>query len=71
MNQIKIIRTTDEEDCECCGTSYAEGYEVYINDKLVHELIPLAHCYGCATYEIDDAFKLLLQGLGYNVIIEY
>jgi hypothetical protein len=71
MNQVKIIRTTGIDDCESCGTSYSEGYEVYINDKLAHELVPLAHCYGGATYEIEDAFKLLLQGLGYDVIIEY
>lgn len=71
MNQVKIIRTTDIDDCEICGTNHAEGYEVYINDKLVHELTPLAHCYGGATYEIEDAFKILLQGWGYDVIIVY
>lgn len=67
MKTIKIVRTYDEYDCDDCGYSTAEGAKIYLNNKKVLDLKPVAHCYGGMTYNDEDILKAVLEYLGYNV----
>lgn len=67
MKTIKIVRTYDEYDCDDCGYSEAEGAKIYINNKMVLDLKPVAHCYGGITYNDENIFQAVLEYLGYNV----
>lgn len=69
MKQIKIVELFDESDCETCGSSYAEGYKVYMDGELVSSYIPVAHCYDSESYEIQDVFKDIFERLGYELKI--
>lgn len=69
MKRIKIVELFDESDCETCGSSYAHGFKVYIDDELVSSYIPTAHCYDSESYEIQDVFKDILERLGYELKI--
>lgn len=67
MPTIKIVRTYDEHDCDDCGLSTADGATVYIDDKRVLILKPVAHCYGGMTYNDEDIFKAVLEYIDYTV----
>lgn len=71
MKQIKIVELFDESDCETCGSSYAQGYKVYVAGELVSSYIPVAHCYDSESYEIQDVFKDILERLGYELEVVY
>lgn len=68
MSIIKIEWLTDTYDnCELCGTSWAEGARVFVDDALVLDLAPVAHCQGGAHYDQADVYDRLLRHLGYTV----
>lgn len=67
MDKIKIISLFDESDCETCGPSWAEGYQVYLNDKEIILLEPVAHCYSGSTHSETDLIKEILNHLNYEV----
>lgn len=67
MKTIKIVTMTDELDCDSCGISYAYGYHIVVDDEIVVEKTPYAHCYDGADYsgsEHNPYFDLL------NILIE-
>jgi hypothetical protein len=68
MVDIKIEWPSDTYDnCELCGTSWAEGAKVYVDEKLALDLSPAAHCYGGAHYEQTDVYDRILRHLGHTV----
>ena len=68
MATIKIEWLTDSySGCETCGTSYAEGARVYIDDALALDLAPRAHCFGGADYQDGEVYTRILQHLGHTV----
>lgn len=70
MTKIVIEWTSDDTDCECCGSSYADGANVVIDGELVIELIPYAHCCGGDHYPRDEVFKRILQHLGHEIMYD-
>lgn len=67
MSNIKIEWLSDEYICEDCGSSGANGANVYIDGVLVLGLIPIAHCFGGTDYSDSDTYKAILEKLGYTV----
>lgn len=67
MAKIYIEWLADDHHCDTCGTSYASGANVHINDELAIELEPVAHCYGGAHYDDSDVFKAIIQKLGHEL----
>lgn len=51
----------DEHDCETCGSSYAEGYIIKMNDVVLVDKTPSAHCFGGDDYSKDNPYKDILE----------
>lgn len=68
MAQIRIEWLTDRHECEVCGSSYAEGANVFIDDRLSLELKPVAHCFGGDDYQQDRVFSEILKHLGHEIV---
>lgn len=72
MNKITIQWLTDEYDCEeTCGGSYAEGARVYLNNELLIQLIPKAHCYDPVSWTEKEVYEHIVEKLGYEVEESY
>ena len=72
QNKIKVIQTVDHHDCETCGSSYAEGGRIYINEELVYELKPYASCYDNSIYiSYEDLMQKAFELIGYEMEYEY
>lgn len=65
--KIRIENVVDTQDCETCGTSWADGYIVYLDNELFLEFSPLAACWDGVTYERDYVYAQILSKLGYEV----
>ncbi|ANW00705.1 hypothetical protein [Bradyrhizobium icense] len=57
------------DNCETCGTSYAEGARVYVDGALAVDMSPVAHCLGGAHYSDSDVYSAILKHLGHEVLI--
>lgn len=57
----------DEHDCETCGSSWAEGAEVYLNGTLILSRSPIAACFDAASYSADDIYRAILDHLGFAI----
>lgn len=69
MSKIKIVRSYDDSDCDTCGSSYAEGFEVTVDGEPFGDYAPVAHCYGGSDYSIEQVFVDLLEHFGHKVEI--
>lgn len=68
MAKIKIEWISDSySGCEDCGTSYADGAKVYVDDILAVDLEPVAHCHGGAHYSEQEVYDAIIQHLGHTV----
>jgi hypothetical protein len=66
--EIKTIH--DDYDCETCGASFAEGYQIYRDGELVHEMKPVAHCFGGENFTVEDWAAWILRDLGHEIVID-
>lgn len=62
-NVLKIVHTYDQNDCDHdgCSGGYAEGANVYLNDKLIYQFVPKAHCFGGDHMTSDILIKGILE----------
>jgi hypothetical protein len=67
--KLEIEWLYDDHDCEVCGPSYAEGAIVRMDNVVILELIPNAHCYSSESYEAEEVFVTLLEHFGFDVSI--
>jgi hypothetical protein len=68
MARIHINWLSDTSpNCETCGTSYAEGAIVRIDDELVLALMPSAHCFGGDSWDQHEVYRLIFEKLGHTV----
>lgn len=70
MSTIRIEWLSDVWNCETCGSNYADGANVFIDDQLALELKPLAACFGGFNYDEREVFTRVLAHLGHEVIAE-
>tara|TARA_R100000951_G_scaffold72516_2_gene61145 strand:+ start:2162 stop:2398 length:237 start_codon:yes stop_codon:yes gene_type:complete len=70
-NEIKITWIEDEYDCDDCGTSYASGAIVDIDDKPLLVLRPSAHCFADTHYTEGEVYKKILEKLKFTVNEEH
>lgn len=49
-----------------CGPSYAEGAIVRLDNVVIMELIPHAHCYSSESWEAEEVFVQLLESFGFD-----
>jgi hypothetical protein len=67
MKRLIIDWLYDTHECDTCGATYADGARVTLNDSVILELIPVAHCTGGKTWFNDDVYKLIFEALGYEI----
>lgn len=67
MKTVKIKWVEDSYECDTCGSSYATGAQVNIDDKIDFVLEPIAHCYDGVIFDDRDVFERILLELGYKV----
>lgn len=65
MKTYTIVWLEDQHECETCGYSYAQGYKIYKDEKLMIDKEPLSHCYDPVNYDHSNAaFDILkLEGI--------
>jgi len=65
VQHLKIERTYDQNECdqEGCSGGYAEGANVYLNDKLIYQFVPKSHCFGGDTMTTEMLFKGVIEGV--------
>lgn len=66
--KIEIEWSSDEYECDECGTSWASGATVYVDGEELFNEPAIAHCYGGSNLEIEDCFRKILEKLGYELI---
>lgn len=70
MKSIRIETWFDEHECETCGSSYSQGGEVFVDDKSVLIVEPIAHCFGGIQATEDELLVLALSKLGVEIRID-
>jgi hypothetical protein len=65
--KLEIEWLSDEHDCENCGSSYAEGASVTLDDKPFLLLAPAAYCFDGASWNEEEVYKAILEKLGYTI----
>lgn len=71
MSTIKIEWLHDDHDCETCGPTYAEGARVWIDDELIEDFLPSAHCCAGASYNESEVYHFILTRLGHKIEDNY
>lgn len=66
------VRLTYDEggDCETCGMSYGEGYDLWLGDELVSQKIPYASCFDSSEFKAQDVINDILNHLGVDAEVE-
>jgi hypothetical protein len=66
--KIHIEWLSDDNDCDTCGSNWADGASVTLDGKSLLELKPAASCFGGAHWDRADVYRLIMENLGYAVI---
>lgn len=61
MKNYTIVWLEDEHECETCGYSYAQGYKIYKDDKLVVDKEPVASCFDSLNFDHSNAALDILK----------
>lgn len=70
MPTLNFEWLSSSRDCEVCGTSYADGAKVYLNNSLLLNLEPIADCCYPRNYPQDVVYEETLRALGFKVTSE-
>ena len=69
--KFEVKLTYDEgSDCETCGMSYGEGYDLYLGDELINQSIPYAGCFDSSQFRAQDVINDILKYLGVDSEVE-
>jgi len=70
-NHYEIVYMEDSWDCETCGSDYASGYQIFLDDVLVVDKHPIAYCYNGSSYDDSEAYKDILELEGIKITESY
>ena len=65
--KIEILTWEDEHECDTCGSSWAQGGQVIVDDEIVIHEEPVAHCFGGRSFDSEELLIMALQKLGHKV----
>ena len=65
---IEIDWLFDSDECETCGTNWAEGAEVRVDGVSFLSLTPFATCFNGNHYDEAEVYRRILVALGYKII---
>lgn len=60
-NKLEIEWLYDSYECDTCGISDALGAIVRLNNAVIIELIPNAHCYSSTTYDESEIYATIFN----------
>jgi hypothetical protein len=64
--KIVIKYTTAEHDCETCGGTWEESYQLLCKDVVIGNEAH-AYCFGCENTSLKDALMQFLEHEGYKI----
>jgi hypothetical protein len=64
--QIKIVYTEDEYDCDTCGSSWEQSYQLFCGDK-EFGVAASAYCCGSQRSSLEDVLIEFLESEGYVI----
>ncbi len=70
-NHYEIVYMEDSWDCETCGSDYASGYQIFLDDVLVVDKHPIAYCYNGSSYDDSESYKDILELEGIKITESY
>lgn len=65
-NKVTITYTSDEHDCETCGSSFAESYILECDGK-TYGGAARVNCFDSTEYTVDQVLCMFLEDIGYEV----
>lgn len=65
--KLKIEWSYDDHECELCGTSWATGAKVTLDDVVILDAPAVAHCQGSVNVEEGHILYHLCKHLGIEV----
>lgn len=68
---LEITYTNDEHDCDTCGYDIAYGATAKIDDLVVYDVSPIAHCFASVNYDEIEMWKAIVKHLSPNIIIKH
>lgn len=66
---IEIKEVSDSHDCETCGGSWEQGFEVTINGKPFGNYKAVAHCFDSVRFDLADVLQDIMKHLGHEVVV--
>ena len=63
---ITLIHSEDCHECETCGDTYADSYQLEYNGKVYGDKAR-AHCCGNTETTVAECYYMLLTDLGYDI----
>ena len=69
--KFQVNVTYDEgSDCETCGSSYGEGYDLMCDGVVIAQKIPYATCFESSEFRAQDVINDILKHLNIDVEVE-
>jgi myo-inositol-hexaphosphate 3-phosphohydrolase len=65
--KLKIVWSSDEYDCKTCGSQWAEGAVVTLDDTVILDKPAVASCFGAEVVEWEDIARALCEHLSIEV----
>lgn len=66
---IEIKAISDSHDCETCGGSWEEGFEVTIDGKPFGDYKAYAHCFDSVRFELSTVLEDIIKHLGHDIVV--
>ena len=68
---IEILTWEDEYECDTCGSNWAEGGQVIVDDEIVIHAEPIAHCFDSCSFNTEELLIMALKKLGHTVSVNF
>lgn len=68
--KIEIRTNSDTSECDCCGTTWAQGGDVVIDGKLVLSKPASASCTGSGDWTESELLVMALKMLGHTIEVD-
>ncbi len=68
--KIEITTDSDEHECDCCGTTYAQGGTVVVDGVEILSRPALAYCTGSDDWNQSELLVMALHKMGHKVSVD-
>lgn len=68
--KIEIITNHDSTECDCCGSSWAQGGSVIVDGVEIISKPAEAACIGSISYTEGELLVMALKKMGHEVLVD-